>query len=1323
MTTYNRMTRAELSELCKLFGLDSSGTRPRMKARLEDYFWDNDISNNNGRVNNSKLLAHISEKRLQKQNDEIIKQDREYFHKHHLVKLDPHKITPRKQLYSLDYTFNPFRKIKLPTVSNLREYAYNPITRLNIAKQLYKNHMNPKATDDDFYHEFVTKHPDFSFEKQADSGTISQIADDLQLDESGIGESYRVDFGAFNQSPQNMKYILEQILHKIDYIKQHSAYNQLWRARIIWKDADMKSSSLPIVNYRLSTEPFIEILLQTLKNFTSFASKDDHTANYQAIESYLRSSSFNYAEETPGLNIRNVDAIILENLYKRNEGSSRKKKVNKGGFLGYVFDLSKLDEDLLLFEKEIRGWFKVCQFFHDLNNVPDELIRDNCFIHALSHAGIPSVIIEKLRMQCRTYYVKPKFFHDILAEYGINVRLYRVNRERTNEKNKYQQISNVVRDLSYIGCPETEAEYKVKMFVFEEHYFINAAVTIPQCHNTADLLLRLLPLARVLTIAEYEVFKLPYYKHYVHNITSLEYNSQHLRPYVVSQPAKSPATKLYFVIDFECTQDESIHKPFMVCIQQFANEVGGKFKLLSNTSIETFKNEDCSLQMMEYFVKLANKNKWQNVKRDPISKAVISKTMEPAQIMLYIHNLAYDMKFYANYGIRSSVKKGNTWYQFTQTYKQVTIISRDILKLLKYKLADFGTIFKLDVEKECMPYEFYTYERLKEAPIAHIDEVFAITYKPAWDKEKMERFANNIIESDSNIGDKCFDMWKYAQYYCEKDVEVTVKGLSKFYDMIMGDFGINIFKTLTISSLAKQILEQRVYTYIASNLYEYSTHMKLFMDKAIYGGRTMCAYNKKWHTNIRLADFDAVSLYPSAMARMKIQLGKPTVKEFDSSVIRSEPLGEGNSYIIEIDIVEVGKTYPFPLICQKSPDGNEWEDRYNILNNKPITEENPIHMTVDNIYLEDLCKYSHIKYKAIRGYVWYDELSDTLAPVIRELFEKRKEYKQENNPIQEAYKLILNSLYGKTIEKFHDSETIYKVDNIRSTGGDTVNRYQKLITSPKNKILTDVDIGDNMHRVSFTNAKGDIKIVEVKDKDITKPVTTRNEYEDYIQRNYQFIIADNEINNSNIHEINILSPVDETFTLSLLGVQILSMSKRIMNEVMCLAYDTGCRIYYQDTDSMHISEEDLEQKLAPAYKDLYGRELIGKDLGQFHCDFSAGDFKDPIAVESIFLMKKFYIDKLVDKSGKQDVYKYHIRCKGITNESMDALVEKEFKNDVMSVYEYLFKHNDNILTFDLLDGKTRFKHNADMTISTLEKFTRKVHCTYDEGDINNYFTL
>ena len=68
------------------------------------------------------------------------------------------------------------------------------------------------------------------------------------------------------------------------------------------------------------------------------------------------------------------------------------------------------------------------------------------------------------------------------------------------------------------------------------------------------------------------------------------------------------------------------------------------------------------------------------------------------------------------------------------------------------------------------------------------------------------------------------------------------------------------------------------------------------------------------------------------------------------------------------------------------------------------------------------------------------------------------------------------------------------------------------------------------------------------------------------------------------------------------GVEILSMSKRVMNEVMVLADDNKLNIWYQDTDSMHINYEEVET-LAKLFKEKYNRELIGNGMGQFHIDF------------------------------------------------------------------------------------------------------------------------
>ena len=122
-------------------------------------------------------------------------------------------------------------------------------------------------------------------------------------------------------------------------------------------------------------------------------------------------------------------------------------------------------------------------------------------------------------------------------------------------------------------------------------------------------------------------------------------------------------------------------------------------------------------------------------------------------------------------------------------------------------------------------------------------------------------------------------------------------------------------------------------------------------------------------------------------------------------------------------------------------------------------------------------------------------------------FNKRLEYKALNNPLQELYKLIMNSCYGKTIQKPVKYEHKY-----------------------------------------------------IKESDLSK----------YWYKNYYKIIECSKLANSNIYDVKIIKQINDQFNFTLLGVQVLSMSKRIMNEVMCLAFDLGIKIFYQDTDSMHI---------------------------------------------------------------------------------------------------------------------------------------------------------
>ena len=189
------------------------------------------------------------------------------------------------------------------------------------------------------------------------------------------------------------------------------------------------------------------------------------------------------------------------------------------------------------------------------------------------------------------------------------------------------------------------------------------------------------------------------------------------------------------------------------------------------------------------------------------------------------------------------------------------------------------------------------------------------------------------------------------------------------------------------------------------------------------------------------------------------------------------------------------------------------------------------------------------------------------------------------------------------------------------------------------------------------------------------------------------------------------------------------MSKRIMNEVFCLAEDNNMKIFYQDTDSGHYYEKDISilQKL---FNEKYGRELIGKNLGQFHSDFAEVDKgHESKAYKSIFVGKKTYIDML---SNDLNNIAFHCRMKGIkqdviaikANELFPESVKVEYdeasgifrpigeydfnsKFSVMELYKKLY--NGDEVEFDLCSGKNPcFDKKNNFTIITKSSFIRKL---------------
>ena len=111
-----------------------------------------------------------------------------------------------------------------------------------------------------------------------------------------------------------------------------------------------------------------------------------------------------------------------------------------------------------------------------------------------------------------------------------------------------------------------------------------------------------------------------------------------------------------------------------------------------------------------------------------------------------------------------------------------------------------------------------------------------------------------------------------------------------------------------------------------------------------------------------------------------------------------EFLSKQGAYIVEIKITKVNKHYPFPLIIREDP-----LTKLN-LNDDNITE--PLTTVVDNIGLEDLIEFQKIEFELIRGYYWDGKRDYRIQNEIRHIFNKRKEYKEQHNPLEQLYKLI-----------------------------------------------------------------------------------------------------------------------------------------------------------------------------------------------------------------------------------------------------------------------------------------------------------------------------
>lgn len=718
---------------------------------------------------------------------------------------------------------------------------------------------------------------------------------------------------------------------------------------------------------------------------------------------------------------------------------------------------------------------------------------------------------------------------------------------------------------------------------------------------------------------------------------------------------------VYLYGDFETYFNESTefkHKPYLFCV---CDDNGG---------VLSFEGADCFNQWVDKIDSYKSNN-----------------------IIIYFHNLKYDINVLlqnANiYGLKNVVIKDNNVYTLsTSVYKNKKVYNVkfiDSYKIIPMALSSFCKSFKLEYKKEVLPYGAYNkYMEMNDFK-GSINRYRSMCLFLDYVKEEEKNdFINNCykwgcVKPDhidayniKNVEDlKAFvkdeykkefifiDIIKYSLEYCKFDVLTLMKGLNAFYDSLkeikcFSNLKINPRKYLTISSMADDIFKKAD---CYSGCCEVKGMARLFIEKSAVGGRVLTKNNKKISkitsglleiekarrstfmnktdmnkTDINkmdmnvINDFDAVSLYPSAIYRLFKEKGgflKGRPKILKENQLNRNFLNQVDGAFIEIKILNVPKKYNFSLLNYRNEEG------VRVFTNDLINKN----IVVDKITLEDIEKFHkmvyNIDYKIIRG-IYFNEGRNANCKIIKELFEERKKLKQEGNPAQIVLKLLMNSSYGKTL---------LKCDN------------------------TTIDVFDD------------------------------NKLKKYRSFNYNRIRSVKKIN-SKFWIGEKYKSIEEHLNRTHIGAEILSMSKRIMNEVMCLSqdddYEKELDILYQDTDSIHINDEDIKE-LQKRFKTKYKKELIGDNLGQFHSDFEMKGCKDVVSIGFIGLGKKCYIDVLKGVDNNNNVkLDYHIRMKGVNCECI-KIKAKSLGLTPLELYKKLYE--GWAVEFNLLLGKPSFKAN------------------------------
>jgi len=302
----------------------------------------------------------------------------------------------------------------------------------------------------------------------------------------------------------------------------------------------------------------------------------------------------------------------------------------------------------------------------------------------------------------------------------------------------------------------------------------------------------------------------------------------------------------------------------------------------------------------------------------------------------------------------------------------------------------------------------------------------------------------------------------------------------------------------------------------------------------------------------------------------------------------------------------------------------------------------------NGIYFEDVVPYA-LGYNS--GKVEFDS-----AALIRKLFDKRREAKRsKKKALANGLKLLMNSVYGKTIQRENDtSVTIY-----RGSFDEMIQRVSKYY-----------------NRLEFV-----LKIQSSAD------------------------------GKANVYYIRKHEPTRHYSSLCHFGCLLLSVSKDLMQRGIYisetlkgrevgtrLAYDS--RFLYTDTDSYFCYASVLTKSWKQLFRQTYGVDPMSSELGALDSDIKVtlpadGEWEQaeapPVIYCGYFLAKKVYYLRYlaaVRRKGREEVSYVvgeTVRAKGISKNAITHCVENKYEGSCLKLFQALARGES--ITFDLAAEK------------------------------------